>query len=300
MLSVVITAWNEEKNLPRAISSVKRIADEVVVVVDEASTDKTLDIAKKLKCQVYTHPHTGIVEPMRNWSIAKAEGDWILLLDADEEVTSQLANKITKLITSGKVNYYRISRKNMIFGKWVKSEHWWPDYVYRLFKKGAVTWEDAIHSVPFTRGVGEDLPPTEDLAIVHHNYETISQFIDRSNRYTDHMLQHQLDQGYSFAWSDILTKPMEEFLRQYFARKGYKEGLHGLALSLLLAATELTLHLKLWQQSGFVPVQVTPDQVQEVNKQQQVQLKWWLYQAKIELSPWPLNWVLKLKRKMGI
>ena len=298
MLSVVIVAWNEEKNLPRAVSSVRKIADEIVVVVDEASTDDTATIAKKLKAKVFTHPHTGIVEPMRNYSIAKAQGDWILLLDADEEITSELANFIRKAVSGGKADYYRVPRKNLIFGEWIKSEHWWPDYVYRLFRKGRITWEDTVHSIPFTKGKGEDVPAKEDLAIVHHNYDSISQFIDRQNRYTDFQAKELINQGYSFAWSDVVTKPTSEFLRQYFARKGYTQGLHGLALALLMAFSEATLYLKLWQQSGFVPVEVRLGQLVALGKEQQHQTKWWLYQAKIDTAPWPVKLWWKLQRKL--
>ncbi len=300
MLSVVITAWNEAKNLPRAVASVRRLADEIVVIVDEASTDATLAVAKKLKCQVFIHPHTGIVEPMRNFSITKASGDWILLLDADEEITAQLATRIKKIVEVDKSDYVRVPRKNIIFGKWIKSSHWWPDYVYRLFKKGHVTWEDVIHSVPYTRGKGEDLPADEQLAIVHHNYDSISQFIDRQNRYTDHQLQHLLDSGYSLSWSDVMTKPVAEFLRQYFARRGYQEGLHGLALAILLAFSESVLYLKLWQHSGFVPTDVTFGQVNEEKQKLGTQFKWWVYQAKIDSSPWPVSWWWKLVRKLSI
>ncbi len=299
MLSVVIVAWNEEKNLPRAVSSVKKIADEIVVVVDEASTDDTLNIAKKLKCTVFSHPHTGIVEPMRNFSISKARGDWLLLLDADEEITSETATLIRKAIAKDEADYYRLPRKNLIFGKWIKSEHWWPDYVYRLFKKGHITWEDSVHSIPFTRGRGQDMPAKEDLAVVHHNYDTIAQFIDRQNRYSDFQAKELISQGYKFAWSDVVSKPSGEFLRQYFARKGYTQGLHGLALALLLAFSEVTLYLKLWQQSGFVPVEVRLGQLVTLAKEQQQEAKWWLYQARIDSSPWPVKLWWKLLRKLG-
>lgn len=300
MLSVVIVAWNEEKKLPRVVSSVKKIADEIVVVVDEDSTDKTLAVAKKLKCKVFTHPHTGIVEPMRNWAIDKAKGDWVLMLDADEEVTGQLANKIKEVMDEQTADYFRIPRKNLIFNKWIKSEHWWPDYVYRLFRKGHIEWDDTIHSVPFTRGKGADIKAAEELAIVHHHYESVSQYVDRLNRYTDHQVQHLLDAGYSFSWVDVIGKPFQEFLRQYFARKGYSQGLHGLALAGLQAFSELVLYLKMWQQSGFVPVDTTLVEVQQAFKEQSQQARWWWYQVQIDTSPWLFRWVWKLRRKVGL
>lgn len=298
MLSVIITAWNEEKNIARAISSAKPIAEEIIVV-DTQSTDKTVEIAKKLGVRVFHHKNTGIVEPVRNFSISKAKGDWILLLDADEEIPASLASEIHKLTSQqiNRIDYFRIPRRNIIFNKWIQSEHWWPDYVYRLFKKGAVTWDPAIHSLPFTRGTGHDLPADEHHALIHHNYSSIYQFIDRMNRYTDHQLEQIISQGHNFSWSDLVTKPIEEFLSQYFARKGYQEGLHGLALSLLQAFSTLVLYLKLWEKSGFVSESVTPDQFNQQLTTYNQQLKWWKYQAKIDTANFLTKPFLKLARK---
>ncbi len=300
MLSVVIIAWNEEKNLPRAISSARRLADEIVVVVDTASTDKTLEIAKKLKCQVFTHAHTGIVEPMRNFSISKAKGEWILLLDADEEIPAVLAEKIKQIIKKPDADYYRLPRKNIIFDKWIKSEHWWPDYVYRLFKKGAVTWDDTIHSIPFTRGTGADLPAEENLALIHHHYDSIGQYVDRLNRYTDHQMTAVLEGGYNFNWTDLWHKPFAEFINQFFARRGYADGIHGLALAGLQGFSELVLYLKLWQHSQFVPGDVSPVSFDQEIANSKSQWRWWLYQSRIDTSFWSFTWWWKLKRKLGI
>ena len=117
MLSVVIIAWNEEKNLPRVVASVKDFAEEIVVVADKESIDKTSQIAKKLGCKVFYHEHIGIVEPIRSFAIGKAKNEWILLLDADEEVTESLAAKIREITKESLVDFVRIPRKNLIFGK---------------------------------------------------------------------------------------------------------------------------------------------------------------------------------------
>jgi len=279
MLSVVITTWNEALNLPRVIASIKSIADEIIVV-DTESTDDTVVVAKKLGCKVFRHKNTGIVEPVRNFSISKASGDWILLLDADEEVSPSLAKKIPQLISDPNTNYYRVPRQNLIFNKWIQSSHWWPDYVYRLFRKGTITWEDTIHSRPITEGVGIDLPADEGHAIIHHSYSTISQYVDRLNRYTD----YQLSTKSTFIWTDVVTRPVSEFLTQYFARKGYQDGLHGLALSSLQAFSELVLYLKLWQTAGFHDTSVTPQAAALQLKLKKREYVWWLYQTKIDSS----------------
>lgn len=300
MLSVVITAWNEQDNISRAISSVKKIAGEVVVVVDKDTSDSTAEIAKKMGAKVFWHVHTGIVEPMRNFSISKAWGEWILVLDADEEIPRSLASEIQKIISSPRADYYRLPRKDIIFGKWIKSQHWWPDYVYRLFKKGSVTWEDAIHSIPYTRGKGLDLPPDETHAIIHHHYTSISQYVDRLNRYTDHQIQYLISSGYNFSWADLVTKPVSEFLNQFFARQGYKEGIHGLALSGLQMFSELVLYLKLWQHSQFITQEIPIDEVTNKLTSTAAEYQWWKHQARIDSASFFLKPIYKIARIIGL
>lgn len=300
MLSVVITAWNEAQNLPRVVESVRKLADEIVVVVDQSSTDGTKQVATKLGCTVYSHAHSGFVEPMRNYSISKAKNDWVLLLDADEEIPSGLGQKIKSLISRSDVDYYRLSRKNIIFNKWIKSQHWWPDYVYRLFKKGHITWEDTIHSVPFTRGRGEDLPSHESLAIIHHHYDSVSQYLDRINRYTDHQLRHLHDNNHRFSPADLIVYPVKEFLSQYFARRGYSEGLHGLALSLLQAYSELVLYLKFWETLKFPQNKFTPGDLNNELRKTNNELSWWYYQSKIDSAPFVLKPWWKFIRRLKV
>lgn len=280
MLSAVITAWNEEKDIARAISSVKKLANEIVVVVDEATTDRTAQVAKKLGASIFTHPHTGIVEPIRNFSISKATGDWILLLDADEEVPAGLAKKIKELIKDPSVDYYRLPRKNIIFGKWITSDHWWPDYVYRLFRHGAVTWENAVHSIPITRGQGRDLPAQEELSLIHHNYSTVSEYLEQIDRYTQKTALPA-----SFAPSDLVTKPIGEFLSQYFARRGYTQGLHGLALAGLQMFSEFVRYLKAWQSREFVQTEFSSKDLTAQLKNKAREYRWW------NSPPWLRPWL---------
>lgn len=299
MLSVVIIAWNEEKNLPRAMSSIKGLADEVVVVVDKASIDRTAEVAKKMGAKVYFHPHTGIVEPMRNFAVSKARGDWILLLDADEEVPAPLATKIKDLMSQKKgADYYRLPRKNIIFGRWVKSSHWWPDYVYRLFKKGSIQWHADIHSLPFTRGTGADLPAEEEVSLIHHNYQTLEQYLEQITRYSQYQSQVVRKNGYSFVWTDLITKPAAEFLRQFFAREAWREGVHGLALSALQSFAELVVYLRLWQESEFVPAEIDLKVLPGLGAGLTREFKWWYLQAQMTVAPWWKKIWLKLKRRV--
>lgn len=248
-ISVVVSTRNEEKNIGRCLKSVQW-ADEVVVV-DQHSEDKTVEIVRKFNAKIYTHKHTLYVEPARNFALAKAVGDWILLLDADEETPSALAKKLKEIAKENRVQYVRLPRKNIIFGKWMKHSRWWPDYNVRFFQKGKVEWSDKIHSIPLTKGEGADLKAKETNAIVHHNYQSVSQYLERLNRYTDFQAEELIKSDYKFAWEDLIKKPTGEFLSRFFAGEGYKDGIHGLVLALLQAFSELVKYLKVWEKQGF-------------------------------------------------
>jgi (heptosyl)LPS beta-1,4-glucosyltransferase len=274
MISVVINTLNEEKNLPKALTSVRQLADEIVVV-DMKSDDKTQEIAKKSGAKVYEHKRTGYVEPARNFAISKAKGEWILILDADEEISTSLSTSLRKIIKNPRADYYRLPRKNIIFQKWIKHSRWWPDYNIRFFKKGKVSWSEIIHSVPETRGKGLDLRADEKNAIIHHNYISIEQFVQRLNRYTTLHAKLLINDGYKFEWTDLIRKPTNEFLSRYFQGEGYKDGLHGLALSALQAFSELVMYLKVWEKSKFEESEIKADEVIDGMKESEADLHYW-------------------------
>src|SRR3989344_1284092 len=250
-ISVVINTFNEEKNIEWVINSVKDFADEILVC-DMHSDDNSAVIAKKLGAKVIFHKRVNFVEPARNFAISKASNDWILILDPDEEVPEGLSSKLNDVIDKpGVTTYVEIPRKNIIFGRWIKSSMWWPDYNIRFFKKGSVAWSDKIHRPPKTEGQGLRLPAEERWAITHHHYENLSQFIRRMNRYTDVQAKELKQEGYKFDWTDLIKKPSGEFLSRFFANRGFEDGLHGLSLSLLQAFSFLVVYLKLWEKEEF-------------------------------------------------
>ena len=296
-ISVVINTLNEEKNLPRAIASIKSLADEIIVV-DMKSDDSTVAIAKKAGAKVYEFRRIGYVEPARNFAISKVTGDWVLVLDADEEISSSLGSRLKKIVKNPKADYFRIPRKNIIFGKWMKHSRWWPDLNIRFFKKGHVSWNEAIHSVPMTQGVGADLPEKEEFAIIHHNYDSIEQYLERMNRYSDIQAKILIVGKHKFIWKDLITKPANEFLSRYFAGEGYKDGLHGLALSFLQAFSEIIVYLKVWQQEKFLEQGITLQEIEKELKEVIKQTNWWLADANIKSKGFFASLPDKISRKI--
>lgn len=296
-ISAVVNTWNEEENLPRCLGSVKDWVDEIVVM-DMKSTDRTQEIAKSYGAKVFTTRYTGYVEPARNLAVGQASGDWILILDADEQIPESLAKKLKKISSSKKsADFYRLPRKNIIFGKWIKHSRWWPDYNVRFFKKGKVSWSEIIHSVPETRGQGIDLRPTEQNAILHHNYDSIEQYLERSNRYTSLQAKLLIKEGYKFSWQDLIRKPTEEFLSRYFSGEGYRDGVHGLALALLQAFSELSLYLKVWQVAKFRQESADLGEVVRVMKESGKEANFWQADALVKSGAGLMQ---RIKRKLKL
>lgn len=278
-ISVVVNTLNEEKNIAQALKSVLW-ADEILVC-DMYSEDKTVEIAKKMGAKVFFHKKAGYVELARNFAISKASGDWILVLDPDEEIQESLRERLFQIAGKMKqISYVRISRKNIIFNKWMKASMWWPDYQIRFFRKGKVKWTDKIHRPPEVLGDGIDLETDGKWAIIHHNYQTISQFIERMNRYTSVEAKELEKSGYKFKLSDLIQKPLSEFLSRFFVNKGYQDGLHGLALSFLQAFSFLVVYLKTWETEGLHEESVNLEELEEENKKGAYEINYWLKKEK--------------------
>ncbi len=273
-ISAVINTFNEEANIKRAIESVKW-ADEIIVC-DMHSSDQTVKVAKKFGAKIAYHKKEEYVELARNFAISKAISDWILVVDPDEEVPQSLAVRLVEISRKMKrIDYVRLPRKNTIFGKWMKASMWWPDYNIRFFRKGKVAWTNKIHRPPEARGAGLDLPEDEKWAIVHHHYESVSQFLQRMDRYTKIQSMELKKEGYKFSWQDLISKPLREFLSRFFANRGYEDGLHGLALSLLQAFSFLAVYLKVWEMDKFKEQELKLEELELIKKQAGEELNYW-------------------------
>lgn len=311
-ISVVISAYNEEAMIEDCLKSVKSVADEIIFV-DNTSSDKTVQIAKQYTDKIYMRPNDPVMlNRNKNFGFTKATGDWIISLDADERLTPQLSAEIRKAINNKRltINGYDIPRKNIIFGKWIKHSIWWPDYNLRLFKKGQGHFpEKHVHEkLEISGEVGKLENP-----MAHYNYQTVAQFINKLNRtYTESETENFLKSSKSINWADSIRWPTNDFVKTFFLQKGYKDGLHGLVLSLFQAFYALVFFAKVWERkekfkdlfvssSGHSGASAIESRfLQEVIKEFQrsaKEIRYWIYETLIAENPaQKLFW--RLRRKL--
>lgn len=250
-LSVVINTKNVAHTLEKTLRSVV-FADEIIIV-DAHSTDTTVNIAERYTKQIFYMDGPKYVEPYRNFALSKARHEWILVLDADEQIPEEL-QAILKSIMQEKnsADAYYLPRKNYIFNKWIEHTGWWPDYQLRFFRRGAVKWNDAIHSIPTVVGRTSWLPANEQHSITHDNYTSVSQFLEKLNLYTSIQAQEKSHTNQEmFSAEALLEIFVGEFVRRAYALNGVSDGFHGIALSLLQGMSEASVYLKQWEEKGF-------------------------------------------------
>ena len=267
MLSVVIITHNEEANIGRTLASVQPLVADgkgEIIVVDSGSTDRTVEIAKSLGAKVFVEEWKGYAA-QKNSAIDKAAGDWILSLDADEEIDQDLAAHIGNLILGQSRNTMKdgaavfqitvvastvcgfwIRRKNEFLGRWIKHGGFWPDPKLRLFRRDAGRFED--------RAVHEDVRITGGAvvirygALLHHSYPTLADYIDHMNRYSSLGAEMAVAKGRcGFSLFNIVVRPAATFVYNYFLRLGFLDGREGLLLHLYHAVYVSWKYAKAWE-----------------------------------------------------
>lgn len=296
-LSVVISTHNRAKSLARTLASVKKLADEIIVV-DNESSDDTSQVAKKFGAKVFSRPNNLMLNVNKNFGFSKASGDWILCLDDDEVVTLPLSEEIRAAISQDDADGYWIPRKNMIFGKWIQHGIWWPDLQLRLFKNGAGKYpQKHVHEYIDVAGkLGTLKKP-----YTHYNYDSVGQYLEKMERvYTENEVQKYVSLGYTVTWQDAIRFPASDFIKLYFAQGGYKDGLHGLVLALLQAFYSFLIFIKLWERERFVDMEIPVETVIAEMKKTGKEVSYWISTARIEETKSVLGKLRhKITRKLG-
>lgn len=240
-LAAIILAHEEEHNIRDCIASVQW-ADRVVIIMDPSNQDRTGDIATSMGTDVILNPFENFAQ-QRNAALDAVEAAWILFIDADERSSAAQAEEIRALIAAPQHHGYWIPRRNYIFGKLTRHTGWSPDYQLRLLERGHARYdsERPVHEVVQLDGEAGYL--TEPF--VHYNYTSFAQFRRKQQKYVQYDAQILKDQGIPPKPHKFITQPVRHFIWRFVELQGYRDGLHGLRLSLLMAWYEFQKYVHL-------------------------------------------------------
>lgn len=248
-LTAVILVQNEARILPRCLESLAFVGQ--ILVIDDFSTDGSAALARRAGAKVIRHRLTTFAA-QRNFALQKVTTPWVLMIDADEEVPPPLAQEIARAVSQSKFAGFRFPRRNFIFGRPLRATGWWPDYQLHLFQTKLGRYENPVHEqVVLSGSVGELSTP-----LLHQNFRDLGHYLSQRKfcLYSCLAADQLVAQGYVFSWPDLLNKPAAEFFRRFFVEKGYRDGVLGLALSLLQAFKELVIYLLIWENQGYPEV----------------------------------------------
>lgn len=221
-LSLVIITLNEASRIRRCIESVP-FADEVVVV-DSGSTDRTVEIAEQTGARVIYQTWLGYGR-QKQYAVEQANNDWVLSLDADEWLSSELAQSIENTLVAPELQAYQSPRCNRFMGRWLKHGEGYPDRSLRLFHRQYARWSsDAVHEKVDVEGAMGVL--SGDL--LHESQETLQQYLDKQNRYTTLQAEQLYQSGKRPAPFKLLLSPLVRFIKFYLFRRGFLDGVPGL------------------------------------------------------------------------
>ena len=229
-ISATIITFNEERNIARAMESL-RCCDEIIVV-DSHSTDRTAEIAGRLGARVIESPWPGYAR-QKNLAAEHAANDWILSIDADEALSEALEGEIWQIKKNGpRYDAYTVPRLAQYLGRWILHSGWYPDRKVRLYDRRKARWEgDFVHESVKVRGRIGHL----ESDLLHFTCDSLSEHLKTMDRYTTLAAEQIVSQGKRVGWRQLLLDPPWTFLRSYLLRRGYNDGLEGLTIAYMAA-----------------------------------------------------------------
>lgn len=237
-LSVVILTKNEQACIAECLESVKWA--EEIIVVDDESTDKTLEIVRQFTDKVYIKK-MDVEGRHRNWAYAKARNLWVLSLDADEKVTDELKNELKDAINSQEFVAFSIPLRNYIGNYWVKHGGWYPAAKVRLFRKDKFKYEEAeVHPRVFIEGKCGHLK----CDIVHKGYPDLEHFLGSINRQSTLEAVKWINTNRRMSLGRIIWRTVDRFFRRYIGKKAYKDGLYGFVIAYFDSFYQVISYLK--------------------------------------------------------
>jgi len=242
-LSVAMITYNEEKKLGKTLESVKALADEIIIV-DSHSSDKTVEIAKKYGAKVYDEDWKGF-GAQKNSALDKCQGDWVLMIDADEVVSEKLAEKIQQIVSGTRDNIvYKINRNSVCFGKEIRHGGWSKQYAIRLVRRDSGRWnENKVHE----QFIHKQKEKKIKEKILHYSYLDLEEYLAKFNKYTSLSALQNYKNRKNANVLNIIFSPGFKFIKMYIIKLGFLDGIEGFLLASLSATYNMAKYYKLRQ-----------------------------------------------------
>lgn len=244
-ISTIIVIKDYPRYVKQSIDSVTDFSSEIII--GDIGMDPRLkaEIVRMPKIKILSLDPIPYVELVREELKKIAKSEYILFLDPDEIVPQELKQELFNRMNT--YDYCSIPRKNIIMGKWITHSRWWPDYQVRFFKKDAVVWPTEIHKQPTVTGTELKLEPSEKLAILHYNYESLDEYLSKAVRYAKAEAAERFHKNEEFPLAEAVKNALSEFTSRFFALDGYKDGMHGFVLSTLQMFYSFLVYFYYWE-----------------------------------------------------
>ena len=250
-LSVTVITLNEEKNIGRCLESVKKVADEIIVV-DSFSSDRTVEIAKEMGAEVYEKVFEGYVQ-QKSYSQCKTSFDYVLSLDADEVLTPELIISILEAKGGWDHDGYYLNRVSSYCGKFIRHGSWLNERRLRLYDKRKAGWRghhiqdtnSTIHEKIVVDKGGRTKLLNGDL--LHYRFNSISEQVRQADHFSDITAREAFESGVRSNWFRILANPLWRFFKDYFLKHGFLGGKYGFAICLISSWEQALKYLKLYE-----------------------------------------------------
>jgi glycosyltransferase involved in cell wall biosynthesis len=239
-ISVVVITKDEEKNISDCLKSVQW-ADEIIVV-DSESSDRTVELAKQFTDKIFIRKWEGYV-PQKKYALSLARNKWILSLDADERVPVELKDEILNL-APGQFSGFKIRRKNFLLKKEITSCGWEKDYQLRLLKKDKVGLSDRLVHEKF---IVDGQVDTLKNPMLHYTFSSFSDYLDKINYYTSLKAQELFRKKKRVGLWTIISHTVSAFFAFFIVKRGFKDGVYGMIISLLHSVSTMMNYIKLWE-----------------------------------------------------
>ncbi len=244
-ISSITIAKNESSNIERCINSLLPVADEIIVLVDKETTDDTMEKVQKYPGVIYEYISWQGYSATKKYGLTKTTNNWILWIDADEEITTELQKELLDFKNSTPDHdVYSVPRKAYFLGKWIKHCGWYPGRVNRLFNKQKASFNNnQVHEdLQFSGTVGK-----MNYDLNHYTDPNIEHYYNKFNIYTTLAAEELHKKHTDFGLSDVLLRPLFLWFKMYILKKGFLDGMHGFVLSVFSANYVFTKYAKLWE-----------------------------------------------------